>query len=739
MREAEPIADAPPVNHAGTDNEAYPSTRHDAWLQEGRSCAWLRRAERLRVLIDAADYFDALRAAMTRARDTIFIVGWDIDSRLHLTPEGPRDGLPAGLADFLCALVEKQRHLRIYVLAWDFAMLYAFEREWLPVYKLGWRTHRRVRFQLDGHHPLGASHHQKLVVIDDRVAFAGGIDLTGSRWDTPEHHPQAPLRRNANAAPYQPMHDVQAMFDGAAAAALGELVRERWRRASARRVELPPVTANTADAATAAHIDPWPEHVHADIEDVELGIALTEPEYNGRPAVQQIQQMYVDAIARARESIYIENQYFTASRIGATLAASLAQADGPDIAVVGPERQTGWLQHATMGVMRARLHTLMKQSDHHGRYAIYAPTTGGFMHDDQFINVHSKLMTVDDELLLIGSANLNNRSMVLDTECNIALDAHGDPRIQAMIASVRNRLLGEHLDATPEAVADALATQRLNAAIASLRHGERTLAPQDPVAPAEPDELTTRMSVFDPEAPLAPHELVRQFLPEAESRPLRGRLLVLGGFALAVALLAVLWRFTPLGDLLSFSALVHAAHALHGSRLGPLAIVAVYALAASISVPVTLLIAVSGFVFGALAGSLYALSGTLISAVITYYAGASLGHDAVRRIAGSRINRISEKLGKKGFVAVVIVRIVPVAPFTLLNLVAGASHIGFRDYLAGTAIGMAPGIVLATTFAQQLVAAVHHPSLAGILLVGAIGAVLVGISIALHRFFARRS
>ncbi|MFC0399404.1 VTT domain-containing protein [Paraburkholderia rhizosphaerae] len=734
MREAGQILDDPSADPGRPPS----STPPDAWLEPGRTCEWLRCANRLRVLIDAADYFDAVRAAMARARNTIFIVGWDIDSRLQLTPEGARDGLPAGLADFLCALVEKQRHLRIYVLAWDFAMLYAFEREWLPVYKLGWRTHRRVRFQLDGRHPLGGSHHQKIVVVDDRVAFAGGIDLTRSRWDTPEHEPHAPLRRNANAAPYQPMHDVHAMFDGPAAAALGELARERWRRASARRIELPPVCGTAAGAADTACSDPWPEHVRADIENVELGIALTEPAYANRAGVQQIERMYLDAIARARDSIYIENQYFTASRVGAALAASLAQPNGPDIAVVGPERQTGWLQHTTMGVMRARLHRLIKQSDQHGHYAMLAPTIGGTAHDE-FINVHSKLMTVDDELLLIGSANLNNRSMVLDTECNIALDARGDPRVRAMIASVRDRLLAEHLDTTPAAVASALATQRLNTAIASLRHGERTLAALDPVVPDESGELATRMSVFDPEAPLAPQELVRQFLPEAESRPLRGKLLALGSFALFVAVLAVLWRFTPLRDMLSFAALVHAAHELHGSRFGPLAIVAVYVLAASVSVPVTLLIAVSGFVFGALAGSAYAFSGTLISAALTYYAGAALGHDAVRDLAGSRINRISEKLGKKGFVAIVIARIVPVAPFTLINLVAGASHIGLRDYLAGTALGMAPGIVLATTFAQQLVAAVHHPSLTGILLVAAIGAVLVGLSVALHRFFARRS
>jgi phosphatidylserine/phosphatidylglycerophosphate/cardiolipin synthase-like enzyme/uncharacterized membrane protein YdjX (TVP38/TMEM64 family) len=712
-----------------------------AWLTPGRTCKWLRHAERFRVLIDAADYFTALRAAMLRARDTIFIVGWDIDSRLQLTPTGARDGLPARLADFLCALVERRRDLRIYVLAWDFAMLYAFEREWLPVYKLGWRTHRHVTFKLDGQHPLGASHHQKLVVIDDRLAFAGGIDLTRSRWDTPAHHPQTLLRRNPDAAPYQPMHDVQAMFDGAAAQALGELVRERWHRASAQPIDVPPLAGDAAATAQPSDpddpTDPWPPHVRADIADVELGIALTEPAYDGRPAVRQIEQQYLEAIAAARERIYLENQYFTASGIGNALAERLEAAEGPDIAVVGPERQTGWLQHATMGVMRARLHQLMKRADRHGRYAMYAPAIGG-IGPDEFINVHSKLMIVDDERLVIGSANLNNRSMVLDTECNIALDARGDPRVRAMIATVRNRLLAEHLEVTPEAVAGTLAHTRLNAAIAALRHGERTLLPLDPVAPAEFDELSERMSVFDAEAPLAPRELVRQFLPEAESRPLRGKLLVLGAFALVVALVSVLWRFTPLGELLSFTALVHEAQQLQASHLGPLAIVVVYALAASVSVPVTLLIAVSGFVFGALAGSLYALAGTLISAALTYYAGASLGHDAVRRLAGTRINRLSERLGSKGFVAVVIARVVPVAPFTVLNLVAGASHIGFRDYMLGTLIGMTPGIVLATSFAHQLVAAVHHPSPAGLALVAAIGAVLVGMSIALQRFFARR-
>ncbi|MBN3757754.1 hypothetical protein G3N95_32860 [Paraburkholderia sp. Tr-20389] len=722
-----------------TDNRAAtrPTRIAPSLLRLNHTCERKEHAHHFRILIDAAEYFATLRAAMIRARRSIYIVGWDIDSRLQLVPGGAPDGLPGQLADFLCALAEANRHLRIYVLAWDFAMLYAFEREWLPVYKLGWRTHRRIRFRQDGRHPLGASHHQKIVAIDDRLAFVGGIDLTSSRWDTPEHHPQAPLRRNAGDTPYQPMHDVQAMFDGPAAHAVSLLVRERWRRATAKALDPTPDSMPRPDDASSI----WPADVAADIEAVELGISLTQPAFEGRPLVEQIQQLYIDAIASAKHSIYIENQYFTASRVGAALAARLADADSPDIAVVGPERTSGWLQEATMGVLRARLHALLKQADGQRRYAMYAPTTGGSASGahGQIINVHSKLMTVDDEVLIVGSANLNNRSMVLDTECNITLEARGDPRVQTAIAAVRNRLLAEHLDVSPAQVQTALDMRRLNEAITHLRHGERTLMPLDPVVSGDLDDLASRVSVFDAEAPVAPHELVRHFVPEERSRPLTGRLLALGTLALSVVALTVLWRFTPLRDAVSFTTLVHAAQHVHASPLGPFAIVALYALAASISVPVTLLIAASGFVFGALWGSAYAFAGTMISACITYYAGASLGHDAVRKLAGSRINRISEKLGKKGLVAVVIVRVVPVAPFTIINLAAGASHISLRDYLAGTVLGMTPGIVLATTFAHQLVAAVRHPSLTGLALVALIGAALVGLSVALQRFFARRS
>jgi phosphatidylserine/phosphatidylglycerophosphate/cardiolipin synthase-like enzyme len=192
-------------------------------LQPGRNCWRVEHAGRVAFLIDGAAYFAAFRAAAARARRSIFIIGWDIDSRVALLPGQPPDDLPVTLGQFLNELTRNRSGLNIYVLTWDFAMLYALDREILPIYKLGWSTHRRVHFHLDAEHPVGASHHQKIVVVDDAVAFVGGLDLTKCRWDTPEHRADDPRRCNHQGVPYPPFHDIQMLVDGDAARALGEL------------------------------------------------------------------------------------------------------------------------------------------------------------------------------------------------------------------------------------------------------------------------------------------------------------------------------------------------------------------------------------------------------------------------------------------------------------------------------------------------------------------------------------
>lgn len=723
--------------HVGVDASepaygARASSRRHGLLEVGRNCQSILHADRFALLIDGSAYFSVLREALARAERTIFIVGWDIDSRMQLVPEGANDGLPAPLGAFLQALSARRRRLRVYILAWDFAMIYAFEREWMPVYQTGWRSQRGIVFRQDGTHPRGASHHQKMVAIDDRLAFVGGLDLTRSRWDTPAHSACDTRRRDANGAPYDPFHDVQAMFDGDAAAAIGVLARERWHRSCGKRIAL------RAHRVIDRDEDPWPPNAPVDVRDVMLGISVTEPPHRSREPVQHVRALVADSIAYARTNIYIENQYFTAAVAREALGNRLAEDEGPDVAVVVPRVQSGWLQEATMGVLRARLYRALVDADGHGRFRMYCPHVEGL--GEACVNVHSKVMIVDDTVMTIGSANLNNRSMVLDTECNVTIDANNDARVRAAIARWRNRLLAEHLDVTEADVARALASEpRLNAAIDLLgRPRGRTLRPFTPVVTADLDAVVPLNAWLDPERPIAPDELVNEFIPLGRHRSLTTRYLLLGGLVLVAAVMAAIWQFTSIGHHLNLVELAKLIRRIEALPFAPAIVLSGYVAASIVSVPITLLIAATGLVFGAWPGIGYALGGTMLSAIATYGLGAALGRDAVRRLAGTRANRLSERLGERGIVTVMVLRLLPIAPFTIVNLVAGASHIRLRDYMIGSILGMVPGILLTVTFAHQLVNAIRHPDLGSVVAMAAIGAALVGISMLLQRWLGRR-
>ena len=126
-------------------------------------------------------------------------------------------------------------------------------------------------------------------------------------------------------------------------------------------------------------------------------------------------------------------------------------------------------------------------------------------------------------------------------------------------------------------------------------------------------------------------------------------------------------------------------------------------------VPVTVLIVVTIIVFGPVLGALYALAGVVLSAATGYGLGRVAGRDAVRRFGGKRLNALSKQVGQHGVLAMVVLRLVPVAPFTLVNLVVGASRISFRDCLLGTALGMTPGIVISASLVDRIAAAARNP------------------------------
>jgi phosphatidylserine/phosphatidylglycerophosphate/cardiolipin synthase-like enzyme/uncharacterized membrane protein YdjX (TVP38/TMEM64 family) len=666
-------------------------------------------------LIDGASYFAAFRSAVERAQRSVLIVGWDFDSRIQLQhDEEPQDG--AGqLLHFLKEVIARRKDLHIHILIWDFAVIYALDREFFPELKLDRQVPRRLHFRLDGNHPLGASHHQKIVVVDDAVAFVGGIDLTKSRWDTIEHKAKDPRRVDPLGRSYPPRHDVQMAVSGPAAAALGDLVRERWRRVTGRRLE----------PAERKEKEQWPPELSADLKNVRVGIARTEPAHEGREEIREVEILYCDAIAAARRYIYLENQYFTSEKVAEALAARLQEEDGPEVVMVLPRRCPGWLEESTMGALRARLVLRLREGDLHGRLRVCYPSVPNL--GEEHIIVHAKLMVVDDMLVRVGSANLSNRSMGLDSECDLAIQALGDDRIEKAIASFRNQLLAEHLGASADAVADRLSTsQSLIELVDELGNSERALVPLEVEDPEWIEKLLPASSVFDPERPVSPEKLLEEFVPAEVRKPGKHGLLRLGLILLVLLALSAAWRWTPLGEWLSVERITGWIDQLRGSPAAPFIILGGYMVGSLLLVPITAMILATAFTFGPLLGFSYSVVGCLMAAVMTYAVGRMLGRDKVRRLTGSRLDRVKRRLADHGFVTMLTVRLLPIAPYTVVNIVAGALHIRFRDFFLGTIMGMAPGILAITVFERQLELAIREP---GAVSLGLLAAVVAAIAV----------
>jgi phosphatidylserine/phosphatidylglycerophosphate/cardiolipin synthase-like enzyme len=251
------------------------------------------------------------------------------------------------------------------------------------------------------------------------------------------------------------------------------------------------------------------------VRDRPVAISRTVPKANGVEEAREIEQLYVDMIARARRFIYADNQYFASRRIAEALAHRLVEKDGPEIVIVNPTSADGWLQEAVMGSARAALFFALAELDSHDRFQIYTPVTKG----GEDIYVHSKLMIVDDRVLRVGSSNMNNRSMGLDSECDVAIEAEDDEAADPAIRDLRERLMAEHLGTTPAMVREAFErTGSLIGAVECLRGQGKTLVPFEPGAWNDASLAIGTSELLDPESvderfePLSNRGLFRGFL-----------------------------------------------------------------------------------------------------------------------------------------------------------------------------------------------------------------------------------
>jgi phosphatidylserine/phosphatidylglycerophosphate/cardiolipin synthase-like enzyme len=465
-------------------------SERDRLLVPGETCWRVERANRLALIIDAADYFRFAKAAMLEAKHRIMLIGWDFDTRIKFEPGTATLEGPNKLGRFLQWLPEQRPDLRIHLLKWDLGMFQALGRGMTPLFILDLVTTSRLQLKLDAAHPAGAAHHQKIIVIDDCLAFCGGIDMTVDRWDTREHLDGDRRRVQPNGRAYPPWHDATAAVDGEAARAIGDLARERWRLAS--KDQLQPISDPS---------DAWPEDLRPTFEHVDVAIARTLPVLGDRREVREIEGLYLAAFARARDVIYIESQYLASRTLAEALARRLREADGPEILLVLPKEADGWLEQKAMDGARRKLLHLLWNADQHKRLGVYYPVTQG----GEPIYVHAKIMIVDDWLLRVGSSNLNNRSMGFDTECDMAVEVTSgmpdEAQTRETIEIIRRDLLCEHLEIEAERFVAALksCSGSLLNAVESLRGAGRTLEPLRSADVADDDSVLAENEFMDPE------------------------------------------------------------------------------------------------------------------------------------------------------------------------------------------------------------------------------------------------
>ena len=473
-------------------------------LDPGRNCWRIERAGRAAVIVDAADYFHHAREAMLAAERQILMIGWDFDTRIRLC-DGD-DEAPPTLGAFISWMARHKPGVAIHILRWDWGAPKLLARGTTALRLLNWARTKQVHFKLDGAHPAGASHHQKIVVIDDNLAFCGGIDMTATRWDTRDHRDRDPRRkRPTTGRRYQPWHDATMAVDGAAARALGELSRDRWKAAGGDPIDAP---RGGGDA--------WPDTLEPQFRDVEIAIARTRGEHKDVAEVREVEALFVAMIGGARRFVYFESQFFASRVVAEAIAKRLGEADGPEFVIVNPSAAEAWVEDEVMSPARARILDALRKADRHDRLRIFTPVTAG----GADIYVHSKITIVDGDQLRVGSANLNNRSMGLDSECDLLIDGRREANRDAATAirAVLCDLLAEHLGADSREIERRLeATGSLLRTIEAFRGEGRTLVPLKVEQPNAVEEAIAEQEMLDPES-------AGEYLKAAKNRGLLRRL-----------------------------------------------------------------------------------------------------------------------------------------------------------------------------------------------------------------------
>ncbi len=691
---------------------------------KGRNCFAETSVDAAHLVVDTGNYYAEAYEVLRKARHAVYILGWDFHSQISLLPGEEDADPPAELLGLLRAITEKTPDLQIYILVWYANPFYSLDREKFIRFKMLEESFANVHLVFDNELPISASHHQKILVVDDTIAYCGGMDFTDARWDLPEHRPQDERRVKVGGAPYGPYHDVDVRVRGEASRTLGEMFRARWKATTGETLPVPPrVDASAFDDL------PW------SLPAVPCAVSRTMPAYKDRKEVCETRRMILDLLAAATRHIYIENQYLTSREVTRALCARLRKEDCPTITIVLPRINPQGPGNKLLMMHRNVMLWELRRADKAGKLGIFSPLA----EDDGQIYVHTKLLSVDDTYLTVGSSNLTARSLGLDSECDVTFDASGSPEASDALRFWKSRLLAEHAGMSEEEM-DAL----LRDDLADLHHvisgrpqSGRRLEALESHKPTSLERWMVNVELSDYQQPLLfdfTVDAVRKPLLWARHPLLRHAFIVIGTIIGLFFLIAVLLNATPLQSWAEAILTFDTAAVLRESRFDPFIVPLVYVGMGLLCVPMNFLMFATALLFPTVPSLLYIWIGMILSAVVNYGVGMLLGKKILHRFFHRSIAKISAAMEKKEFLSFAILRMIPVAPFGLINVIAGAYGARFFPFITGTFVGILPGSVLLVFFQRTLLGVIANPTTGNVLLLGAYCLLLVTFI----RFFKRR-
>ncbi len=649
-----------------------------------KTCWKTGTADKVSILIDSQNYFRAVYEAVCDAEHSIFILGWDLDGRVNLIrgKEAKEAECPINLYELIHWKAENNPDLKIYINRWNYSVFFMQDRDVFADFKWDWQFPENVHFCSDYIIPFLGSHHQKIITIDDKVAFCGGMDIGKERWDERHHHIHFPERIDEAGTLefpekshqiYQPRHDIQMVLAGKATQIFSEIVRRRWRIGAG--YEAIPIREPEEHESIKL-----PQSVNKDFTKVPFAVSRTIPKTRKRPARNEIMKSFLAEIEQAEKFIYIENQYATCEEIAQALNRQLKEKPDLRVLLVSCDYPKTKLEAKTMWVGRYEFaQTVRKDLDNPSRFIIAYPLCreNG---QKQSIYIHSKLMIIDEKILRVGSANLNNRSMGMDTECDVSL--FGDSaQNRNMISHIRSDLIREHTGKTVEEINDIINNNKpLKDLIRETKHSRQHLIPiYDEEYKSEKFSSIARR-LGDSKVPVA-----LLYIPS--------RQIVLSALAFILLLTAV-WMFAgpTLSAFFTEENLTAYMQEAETSPLTPLIVMSIYIVGGLVFFPVMALNLITAIIFGPLYGMLYGFLGSLSSASVTYAIG-RLIHRKTYNFFRKATDKVKDYAARGGIAGMTLIRMIPIAPYTLVNMAFGITGIPYFSYIISTAFGLAPGIV----------------------------------------------